>query len=255
MMTMMYKNTLIALTFLLLFSGKVCSQDSIVVTNRTHTVSFKTQYIQIKDALNYGLVYSGPNLGVAYSYEKNTNTTLLIYSPEIYFGGLFNKGGGFSWRFKPIDIFYGGKLMSNQITIGGYFSTDYQWQQYPELQGGRLFWFSTIEIGPRIEYALPYKSGVLTINFSNSIAGFTSRPEYITETYYYEFSISEFISVANQNLTFGSFNLFNRTQFGATMKPNSWKRLTLGYSFEYFGYYKAPTLSFVSHSINLNWRL
>jgi len=248
-------NKLILGLFAILYSINLYSQDISSEPSQTHTVSFKTQYIQIKDDFNYGLVFSGPNLVAGYSFSRISANDILSYSPEIAFGGVFNKGAGFVWRFKPIDIFYGLNITRKQITVGGYVATDYQWQQYSELQGGRLFWFSTIEIGPRIEYVLPYKSGVININFSNSLAGFTSRPELSTETYYYEFSFSEFISVANQNLTFGSFNLFNRTKLGVTIQPDSWKRLTMGYSFEYFGYYKNPTLSFISHSININWKI
>lgn len=248
-------NRIILGLFAILFSFNGFAQNDSSGVSKIHTVSFKMQYIQIVDEFNYGLVFSGPNLVVAYSFSKITDKAIFMYSPEIAFGGVYNKGAGFAWRFKPIDIFYGRSITSKHLTIGGYVATDYQWQQYSELQGGRLFWFSTIEIGPRIEYILPYKSGVLNFDFSNSLAGFTSRPEPSTETYYYEFSFSEFISVANQNLTFGSFDLFNRTKLGVTIQPNSWKRLTMGYSFEYFGYYKEPTLSFISHSINLKWKI
>lgn len=241
--------------YTLLFSAKVYSQDSISATSKTHIVSFKTQFIQIKDALNYGLVYNGPNLGVAYSYTKNTDREMFMYSPEIYFGGLFNKGGGFSWRFKPVDIYYGRQLKSKPITIGAYLSTDYQWQQYPELHGGRLYWFSSIEIGPKIAFTLHHKAYSFNMCFSNSLAGFTSRPEPTSESYYYSFSFSEFINVAHQNLNFGSYNQFNRTKLGVDIKHDLWKRFSMGYSFEYFGYYQEPSLSYLSHSLNLNWKI
>ena len=241
--------------FTILYSTNLYSQNNSSGASTTHRVSFNTQFIQIKDEFNYGLVYSGPNLVVGYSYSRTTDSHILEYSPETGFGGVFNKGAGFAWRFIPIDVFYGRNLTTQGIKIGGYAVADYQWQQYSELQGGQLFWFSSIEFGPQIQYDLPYKSGVLNIDFSNSLAGFTSRPEPSTETYYYEFSFSEFISVANQNLSFGSINLFNRTKISVSVQPNSWKHFTMGYHFEYFGYFKEPTLRFISHSINLNWNL
>ena len=241
--------------FAILYSINLYSQENSSGASTKHTVSFKTQYIKIKDKFNYGLVFSGPNLIVGYSFSKITDKDVLLCSPEIAFGGVFNKGAGFAWRFKPIDIFYGRNISTELMAIGGYVATDYQWQQYSELQGGRLFWFSTIEIGPRMEFEFPYKSWVLTFDISNSLAGFTSRPEPSTETYYYEFSFSEFISVANQDLSFGLFDLFNRTKFGMTIQRDSWKRLTLGYCFEYFGYYKGPTLSFINHSLSINWKI
>jgi len=241
--------------FTILYSTNLYSQDNVSGASPIHTISFNTQYIQIKDEFNYGLVFSGPNLVAGYSFTRITDMDILRYSPEVGFGGVFNKGAGFAWRFKPIDFFYGRNLTSKRIKIGGYLAADYQWQQYSELQGGRLFWFSTIEFGPKIEWSIPYKSGIVNFDFSNSLAGFTSRPEPSTETYYYEFSFSEFISVAHQNLSFGSFNQFNRTKIGVCIHPNSWKHLTMGYHFEYFVYYKEPALRFTSHSINLNWNL
>jgi len=236
----------------ILFSFDGLAQHNSSNASKVHMVSFKTQFIQIKDAFNYDLVFSGPNLVAAYSFSKNTNKDLIRFSPEIAFGGVFNKGAGFAWRFKPIDLYYGRKLSSKPFTIGAYLATDYQWQQYSELQGGRLFWFSTIEVGPKIEYVLPYQSGLLNFSFSNSLAGFSSRPEPSTESYYYDFSFSEFISVANQNLSFGSFN---RAQFEMTLEPNSWKRLSIAYSFEYFTYTQETRLSFISHSLNFNWKI
>lgn len=241
--------------FTILYSTNLYSQDIVSGASRIQTLSFNTQYIQIKDEFNYGLIFNGPNLVAGYSFSRITDKDILRYSTEVGFGGVFNKGAGFAWRFKPIDFFYGRNLTSKRIIIGGYLAADYQWQQYSELQGGRLFWFSTIEFGPKIEWSIPYKSGIVNFDFSNSLSGFTSRPKSSTETYYYDFSFSEFTSVANQNLTFGSFNLFNRTKIGMTVQPNSWNHLTIGYRFEYFGYYKKPTLSFISHSINLDWNL
>jgi len=249
----MIKQIRIILILLITLFNSVCAQSS--TRNSKHSLIFKSQFIQIKDAQNYGLVYNGPNLGASYSYEKNSEVKLFMYSSEIYFGGLFNKGGGFSWRFKPFEVYYGRHLKSKPITIGTYFSTDYQWQQYPELHGGRLYWFSSIEIGPKIAFELHHKSYSFNIYFSNSVAGFTSRPKPTSESYFYSFSFSEFIKVAHQNLDFGTYNQFNKTKFGIELKHDSWKRLSTGYGFEYFGYYQEPKLTYLSHSLNLKWKI
>lgn len=238
------------------FSTNALSQNKSEASNRSvNKISFKTQFIQIKDEFNYGLVYSGINLAAAYTFIKITEKSIWDYNPEIAFGATFNKGAGFSWRFKPIDLYYGRKLKSKPITIGAYFATDYQWQQYSELQGGRLFWFSVIEVGPKASFRIPLNSFSLDVSVANSLMGFTSRPEPSTETYYYSFNFSEFVSVAHQNLTFGSYGSFNRTKLEIEMQKDSWKRFSIGYSFEYFGYYNEPTLSYLNNSINMNCKL
>lgn len=239
----------------LLFSDNLYSQENNNVTNRTHSLFFKTQNIQVKDALNYGLVYNGPNLGVTYFYNKNMHKYAFSYSSEVYFGGLFGKGGGFSWRLKSIDISYRHKLKSMPLTIGAYYSTDYQWQQYPELHGGRLYWFSSLEIGPQITYKISPKDYQVNICFSNSLVGFTSRPEHTSEPYYYSFSLAEFFNVANQKLDFGLINKFNRTKLEIELNRDSWKRFSIGYTFEYYGYYQEPKLVYLCHSLNLNWKI
>ncbi len=239
----------------MLLSASAYSQSNGEVNSKIHAITFKTQFIQIKDEFNYGLAYSGINLVAAYSYSKFGDKSLIEYTPEIAFGGIFNKGAGFAWRFKPIDLYYGRKLKSNPLTIGAYFAADYQWQQYSELQGGRLFWFSTIEVGPKLVFEFPYKAHLLNVSFSNSVAGFSSRPLPSTESHYYAFSFSEFVSVAHQNIKFGSIDLFNRTKIGFDFKHASWKRFSIAYSFEYLGYYKEPQLNFLCHSLNLNWKI
>ncbi|MFC2090355.1 hypothetical protein ACFLT1_06220 [Bacteroidota bacterium] len=207
--------------------------------------------MQIQDEFSYDLVYSGINLLAGYQFTRLSERNLLVFNPEIGFGGIFNKGAGFAWEFKPVDIYYGYKARSDYFTAGAYITSNYHWQQYPELQGCRLFWFSSIELGPKVIFHLPYKSGFIKIVFSNSLAGFTSRPESQTETYFYSFDFSEFISTSHRNLTFGSYNLFNHTNFEIEIENNRWNRISFGYEFEYFGYYRDPGFSYLNHSLNV----
>jgi hypothetical protein len=222
---------------------------------KTHSFILKTQFIQVKDEFNYGLVYNGVSLIAGYELSKKTDKNIFTFTPELGFGVTFSKGAGFAWRFTPVDFFYGVKAGQSPLIIGAYLATDYQWQQYSELQGGRLFWFSTIEIGPKLLYTIPTKSNIFEISFSNSLAGFTSRPEPGTETYFYEFNISEFASTVHQNITFGSYNVFNRTFVEIEVINKEKKRLSFGYQFEYFDYLISPRLTFMNHSINLKWKL
>jgi hypothetical protein len=248
----------IRLTFLIvliLISSDLFAQETNNVVEKNHTIMLKTQFFQFKDEFNYGLTFSGINLMAAYSFINESERNLFSYDAEIGFGGSFNKGAGLAWRFKPVDLFYGYKLPTTPFTIGAYVAADYQWQQYSELQGGRLFWFSSIEIGPQVRYLLPFKSNLIAITFSNSLAGLAARPEPTTETYFYEFSFSEFLSTSHENLIFGSANLFNRTFFEIELKKKEKKRFSLAYQFEYFGYFQNPNLSFLNHSINLKLNL
>jgi len=251
-----YRTWLMILVVILMFSSNSIAQDSL--KHNTHSLTLKTEFFQIKDGFNYGLVFNGLSLAGRYSFEKSMENTVFIYSPGLSFGACFNKGVGLWWGFVPIDIFYGYKIkksITKPLVIGAYIATNYNWQLYPELQSGHMFWFTSIEIGPQFILTLPLKTRKIKFTFSNSLAGFTSRPEPATESYYYSLTFSDFITNAHSNLEFGSYNLFNHTNFEIELINNKKKRLSIAYEFEYFGYYKEPRLSFISHSLNLIWKI
>lgn len=222
-----------------------------------HSLTLKTAFFQIKDDFTYGLVFNGVNLSGRYSFEKNTEKATLMYAPEISFGANYNIGVGLALGFVPIDVFYGYKTKvspSKPIVVGAYFSTNYNWQFYPELQGGHMYWFTSFEIGPQLIFTFPLKNTMIKITFSNSLAGFTSRPEPQTESYFTSRKFSDFVSNAHSHLQFGSFESFNHTNFEIVFLRKD-KKLNFAYEFDYFGYFKKPRLQYLSHAINLIWKM
>lgn len=240
---------------ILMFSSNLSAKETL--KELKHTISLKTQFSQIKDQINYGLVFSGLNLGGSYSLEKATQNYLFIYTPEINSGINFNKGIGLAFSFTPVDLFIGRNLSikkSRPFVFGAYTSVDYNWQLYPELQSGHMNWFTTIEFGPQIIFYLPIKKRDFKIMISNSLAGFTSRPQQETESYFYSLRFSDFVSNAHSNFQFGTYNIFNHTNIVVELLPDQ-KSFSMAYEFEYFGYFKAPKLSYINHSLNFNWEL
>lgn len=234
----------------------IFAQDS--TKSKAHFVSYKTQFFQIKDAFNYGLVYSGINLKGGYSFVLSSDKSTFSYNPDLSFGIMFNKGIAMAWHFKPVDLFYGWRINkkgTKTLTIGPYFLTNFNWQLYPYLQSGHMFWFTSIEFGPRIKLVLPIKTKIFNITFSNSLAGWTSRPDPGTETYFYSLKFTDFVNNAHSDLNFGSFDLFNHTNLEIEIVSVKDKRLSFAYEFEYFGYYDDPKLSYMAHSINMIWRV
>lgn len=223
--------------------------------SKRHSISLKTEFIQLKDQFNYGLVFNGLNLGIDYSFTKSFGNGLLEYGAGLGFGANYNKGIGLSWRLKPIDIFYGRKINAKNIYPGAYFASNYQWQLYPELQSGHMFWFTAIEIGPQIVVELPYKARTIKVTFSNSIAGLNSRPVPATELYYYSLQVADFFSNGHQNLKFGTYNRFNHTRLKIELVKKAHKRLGFAYIFEYFGYYQNPKINIMNHALQLKWKI
>jgi hypothetical protein len=232
----------------------IFSQDSTIV-HKGRSITLNSQFFQIKDQFNYGLVYNGVNLACNYAYTFSSDKKTVIYETSLGLGTNFNKGIGIALRLKPIDLFYGLPIYSHFITLGAYYSTDYQWQLYPELQSGHMFWLTSIEIGPQLIMKIPYKSRIIGVTFSNSIINLTSRPKPATETYFYSLRLLDFIGNAQKNIKFGSFNRFNHTNIDIELLRNERKLTSVAYSFEYIGYYQNPKVSFIYHSIKIKWKI
>jgi hypothetical protein len=222
-----------------------------------HSVSFKSQFLQIKDEFNYGLVHRGMNLVGEYTLVSHLDRNKFMYQAELGFGANYNQGVGMIWSLKPFDLHYGFSLNDSPelpITLGPYLAGYYKWQLYPELQSGHMFWISSYETGPRLELSVPMKKKLLHISLSTSLLSLNSRPEYTTEEYYYSLTFSDFVRNPHSNMTFGSWNLFNHTDLRIEwIQPE--KGFSIAYEFEFMGYWDEPAFRYIAHSVNLNWKI
>ena len=162
------------------------------------------------------------------------------------------------WSLKPFDFYYGFRLNNNPdlpLTLGPYLSGYYKWFLYPELQSGHMFWFTSLEVGPQVLATVPIKKRLFNLTFSNSLAGFTSRPEPATETHFYALTLSDFISNAHKDLGFGSFDTFNHSKLQIELQNRREKKLSFAYEFDYLVYLKEPGINFMSHAVNLKWKI
>ena len=223
----------------------------------SHNIIFKPQFLQIKDEFNYGLVHNGLNLAGEYSRISSAANNTFIYSAEIGFGALYREGLGMNWSLSPADLFYGFSLNKPnevQVLLGPYALATYKWQLYPELQSGHMFWFSSYELGPQVLVTLPVKAKRLSFELSFSLASFNSRPEPITEQYFYSLTFADFVKNPHSNMTFGSLNQYSHIHFMAQLSdPN--KNPAFAYEFEYFNYRMEPMFKYMTHSITFQWRL
>jgi len=245
---------LIALFFLLVtLEGKAQETGQKLI----HQVSFKTQFMEIKDVYNYGLAHRGLNLAGAYTLTSASDRNTFSYDAEIGFGVNYNQGVGMAWSFKPFDLFYGLRLNDNPnliLMLGPYMSGYYQWQLYPELQSGHMLWFSSYETGPELWASVPLESQLLTVSVASSLFSVNSRPQASPETYFYSLTFSDFVSNVHSDMKFGSLKSFWHFQIHLALS-NPDKNLSIGYQFEYMGYSEYPEYQYMIHSINLIWRV
>lgn len=240
---------------LLLWVAHVVAQES--ERDLNHQVSFKTQYLQVKDSYNYGLAHRGLNLAGAYTLSLEAGRNRFSYDAEISFGVNYNRGMGMAWTFKPFDLFYGFRLNNNPnlvLMLGPYLSGYYQWQLYPELQSGHMLWFSSYEAGIKLWGTYPVSTKLLTVSFASSILNLTSRPQSSPETYFYSLTFNDFVSNVHSDMKFGSLGDFQHYQLYLVLSGFG-KGFGIGYQFEYMGYNTQPEYQYLIHSINLIWQL
>lgn len=222
-----------------------------------HQLSFKTQYLEIKDGYNYGLAHRGLNLAGAYTLSMELGRNRFSYDAEISFGANYNQGVGMAWTFKPFDFYYGFRLNKSPklaLLLGPYISGYYQWQLYPELQSGHMLWFSSYEAGLKLWASYPLENKRIIVALASSLLNLTSRPESSPETYFYSLTFNDFVSNPHSNMKFGSLDNFLHFQLNVALAGLG-KGFSIGYLFEYMGYNEQPEYQYLTHSINLTWLL
>jgi len=223
----------------------------------SHNITFKPQFLQIKDEFNYGLVHNGLNLAGEYSRISSSAYNSFIYSAELGFGVVYREGVGMNWSLTPADLFYGFRLNKNSevpVLLGPYMLAIYKWQLYPELQSGHIFWFSSYELGPQLQVAVPVKEKHISFELSFSLAGLNSRPEPATEQYYYSLTFADFVKNPHSNMSFGSLNQYGHVHFTAQLSDPD-RSTAFAYEFELFNYRLEPMFKYMTHSITFQWKL
>ena len=146
-------------------------------------------------------------------------------------------------------------IIQNLDSIWGpYASGNYQWQIYPEMQSGHLYWRSAFEIGPRLIASIPFQDRAVVITLGTAIASLGSRPMERTELYHYSTTMVDFISSPHQNISFGSQNKWNHIELELEL-ANPARNLQLGYKLDYSDYLGEPGYKCMIHSIIMNWSL
>ena len=212
-------------------------------------------FLQLKDESNLGMVFNGVQLEYRYGLQWNINDHEILYQPKIGFGLAFNRGmiGG-QIHIAPVNVTWTMPIFERNghtIRAGANFVTDYNYHYY-ELNDGPLFWTAEIGISPIIRYSFQWNNKRINAGLQNSLIGFTSHRQGY-DPYFWSFNWKDFIVEPNKNLKFGSFNHYNHTTVSLEFVPNITKKHSIGYEFDYLGFYQGNRFNRISH--NLIWRI
>jgi len=237
-----------------LLSFSLRAQDTLPL-KRTY-LAFPFPVLEIKDRLNYGLVYKGLEIPLfRVGIQREYNHSFLEWHMQIGGGILFREGmQSLNFQWKLNDVFYGIEMDENKkfkIYFGPSLILNYTYQLYPFLHAGHSFWFTNYSIGPKVFAEIPLKiKPVLKLSLYNSIAGITSRPDAKRDPYFYSFKFKDLMKYWHRDMHVGTFNQFNYTDFSVEVYFTRKKRdVSLAYNLNYIGYYKQPRMDYLSQGI------
>ena len=244
-----HRNYIIA-AFLLLFAvNPLFSQ-----IKHSHTIVIG--FLQLKDELNLGMVFTGVQLEYRYGLHWNINDHEILYQPKFGLGVAFNRGmTGAQVHIAPINVtwnmpFY--EQNGHTIRGGVNFSADYNYQAYPFLQDAHLFWTSEIGFSPVINYSYQWDNRRINANLQNSLFGFTSHIQKY-DPHYYSLTAKDFFVKPHEDLKLGSFNNYNHTNISLEFVPNILKKHSFAYEFDYLGFFYGNRFDRINH--NMLWRM
>lgn len=239
--------------FLLFFGFLVLAYSGFGQDLKTHSHAVSLNFLQIKDELNYGLVFKGPGAGYSFSAQWENDQRILDYEGHLLLNLPFTRKilagsadfvpARFGYQFKP-----GG---SGKYSIGPYAVIEYNYDFYPDLQSIYYFWFTNFSLGCAATRSYKIKNSNLDLALHFTAFGLTSRVDYPTDPYFNEIKFGSVMKDMHSDLKFGSWNLYNVSELEIRWTPKTDSKLAWGYSFQYCGYYEGPTITTINQSVKL----
>ena len=224
------------------------------------TLALGLSYLELKDELNHGLVFRGPDIRLSYGYEIKDSSKYFSYNFGIGGGGKTTKGTwAGTWYLSPINSHYSWNIKSktnNRFYLGPAFKVQYNIQNYPELHAGPILCLTSYELGFHFSVFIPIKENTIELSIQNSMLSLNSRTPKERDPYFFTTKIGEIFSDIHSNMSIGSFGQYNQTEISATIYFNGNKRRkSLSYTFNYTGYFDSPTYVQVFHQFSYKWFL
>lgn len=240
--------TLTIIIGLILSAGIANSQ-----MEKSHFHAVSLNWLQIKEELNYGLVFRGPGLGYAYASQWQNDKTRIQYEGRITFSTPITRGIiAASMNIVPVRLDYLFKLGNdNSFCVGPYFTMEYNYEMYPDLQNGYSYWLTHFSLGGALKYSFDVTQHNFDIIFHTTLLGITSRNPVYDDPYFFDLGLGYVLGYLHQDFQFGSLNRYNQSELEIRWQPKSFSRLAFEYAFQYYGYFDEPELTMLNQSVKL----
>jgi hypothetical protein len=245
------KKIILTVTVLVLILSYSYAQET-----RLHSHSLGLNYLQLKEGMNYGLVFRGPGLSYTYSSQWLNDRRVINY--EAMFGLTYIESRSIpagNFTIMPVKLEYLYKnIFSSRLLAGPYFMAEYNYQLYPDLQSGNSFWLTQYTVGGMLQHSFRIKNQLFTFSVSRSFFGLTSRQTEKPDPYFWHLSAGDIVKYLNQDLKFGVSSRYESTELKIKWSPGNDSRLIFFYGLSFTEYFKEPGLKLLNQSFKLTIR-
>jgi len=233
---------------LFLFVAYVQAQET-----RSHNHSLNFNYLQLKEEMNYGLVFCGPGLSYAFTYQWQNDRRVFNYEAMAGFTYMQTRkvpAGNINIVPAKLNYLFKG-ILGDNLMAGPFLIADYNYQFNPDLHSGHSFWFTHYSLGGMLQYNYKIGRQLFAFSLNTSFLGVTSRqPEY-HDPYFWDLSAGDILKYFHQDFNFGSWNKYNCSELEIRWLPAGNSRLIFSYEINYMGYFREPKLTVLNQSLKL----
>lgn len=208
-------------------------------------------YRQIKEEMNYGLVFRGPGLGYAYTAQWKNPKRIISYEGRLNLAVLMTREIlAPSFNVVPVRLDY---LFitdpEGKISIGPYAIMEYNYNLYPDLQSGYSFWLTHYSLGCALAGWFRVKESRIDLSAHVTAFGITSRQGQIEDPYFFDLDFGYVMKYLHQDFQFGSWNRYIESELEARWTPKDGTRLAYAYSLQILSYSKQPNLFVLDNTL------
>ena len=225
--------------------------SSQITKSHVHQVSLN--FLQIKDEMNYGLVFRGLGIGYTYSAQWQNEKRLLEYEARLSYS-LMDTREIIAGSFNVVPVRLGYLLKTgtqSKLCVGPFFTTEYNYELYPDVQSGYSFWFTHFSLGSVLSYSFNLQKNLFDLSFHTTLLGITSRQPVYHDPYFFDLNPWYVLRFVHQDFQFGSLDQYNQSELEIRWQPKAKSRLALAYALQYYGYFDSPKLTMINHSAKL----
>lgn len=238
------------LTILLL---PIAWNEGLSQASKMYSQSLTFNYLQIREALNYGIVFRGGSLHYGRRWAWNDPDKIIGLEPELGLAVLGSRGmKGVQAELTPVRFFYLKKWPAHpNFRFGPLLDAAYHIQFYHDLQNGFSFWLTQYSLGWAAGYRFSSGKNQFDLTARASVLSATSRPPAERDPYFYDLSPGSVLRSVHRDFRIGSWERFRRLEAEIRWRPGPNSGLAVAWAVNYRDYRQQPAIQLLDQRLKL----